>query len=384
MLPASSLSSAAYGLRALFLEHIADLDDVDQIRIGHPADTIKDLENDNDNSLNLFFYDVRYDGYPADGSSDNPFYIRLHCLITAIGHKTREPETPGNGNRRDVSKGENELRMIGEVMRILHQFPLLSIGDADGAEIAQLQVVPEPMNLDNLNHIWSTQSETSYRLSVAYEMALAPVPYALPVEASPLVGDPEYLAWGAMQREPGSEKAGLISARRQVGRIEIDLGRDDWAPHVAFVETVDSTTRQLHYVFPVAGNPDTPLDILVAADNESRVRFYWNVWRRQTDNSIVAWREDIPDTEAPEEKEIRNPPGDTSPFFPGIIDPDDIDTRRVFQARLPAEVRDLGNRNWQAVLYAVREWQREAPLGSGQLVTTPIKSNLLLFYGGAA
>ena len=81
--------------------------------------------------------------------------------------------------------------------------PLLSIGDALGNEIALLQVVPQGMNLDNLNHIWSTQTDISYRLSVAYEMALAPVPHAMPVEAAPLVGDPQIVSWGAPTRTPG-------------------------------------------------------------------------------------------------------------------------------------------------------------------------------------
>ena len=189
MLPVSSLSSAAYGLRDLLIRQIDELDDVTHIRIGHPGDNIKDLEDSDQNCLNLFFYDVNYDGYPADGSSDNPLFVRLHCLITAVGNKTSEPESPGSPNSRDVSRGENELRLIGEVMRTLHEQPLLAVSDVDGNPVASLQVVPHTMNLDNLNHIWSTQTDISYRLSVAYEMSLAPVPLARPAEASPLVGD---------------------------------------------------------------------------------------------------------------------------------------------------------------------------------------------------
>jgi hypothetical protein len=53
MLPASSLSSAAYSLRKLFLQHIDELDDINYIRIGHPADNIKDLDDAEENCLNL-------------------------------------------------------------------------------------------------------------------------------------------------------------------------------------------------------------------------------------------------------------------------------------------------------------------------------------------
>ena len=138
MLQVSSLSSAAYGLRQVFIEHIDDLDDISHIRIGHPGETIKELEKLEQNSLNLFFYDVKYDGYPSDGLSENPFYVRLRCLITAIGNTTSEPEGSDTDVVRDVSKGENELRLIGEVMRVLHERPLLSVTDDEDNEIAQL------------------------------------------------------------------------------------------------------------------------------------------------------------------------------------------------------------------------------------------------------
>ena len=150
MLPASSLSRAAYGLRELLMTHIDEVDVIDRIKIGHPGDTIKDLEDFDENCLNLFFYDVNHDGYPSDGTSENPFYVRLHCLITAIGHKSKEPEEAGSSSERDVSSGENELRLIGEVMRILHEQPVLAVDDDDHNEIAQLQIVPHAMNLDAL------------------------------------------------------------------------------------------------------------------------------------------------------------------------------------------------------------------------------------------
>jgi len=381
MLPASSLSSAAYSLRNLLVTQIADLDDINHIKIGHPGSTIKDLEELDENCLNLFFYDVNYDGYPADGSSENPFYVRLHCLITAVGHKSTEPEAPGSSKNRDVSKGENELRLIGEVMRVLHQQPVLSVADVEENEIAELQVVPHTMNLDNLNHIWSTQSDISYRLSVAYEMALAPVPQRLPVDSAPLVGDPQIVSWGAMTREPGKEKVALVSLQPQVEYIEINTSGDDWMPHICFVESVDPSTQKLHYVFKVTGPLDDALDILIAGKNLGKVKLVWNLWRRNTDNSIVAWQEDIADTELPLEKELKDSAVPSRPFVPNRIDPDDIDSRRIFQVKLPAEVQDSNTRNWQAVLYAIHEWRHESPVDSGSFITTPIKSNSVLFYG---
>ena len=85
MLPVSALSDAAIRLRTLLIGQIGDLTDLKQVKIGHPRDTLPAMEDDL-NSVNLFFYNVAYDG-PAHGSHDEPFFVRLHCLVTAVGAK---------------------------------------------------------------------------------------------------------------------------------------------------------------------------------------------------------------------------------------------------------------------------------------------------------
>lgn len=383
MLPTSSLSNAAYSLRKLFLQSIDELADITQIRIGHPADNIKALEDTDENCLNLFFYDVNYDGYPADGGTENPFYVRLQCLITAVGAVSKEPEPPGSNTERDVSKGENELRLVGEVMRILHEKPLLSIGDSKGKEVAVLQVVPHPMNLDNLNHIWSTQSDISYRLSLAYEMALAPVPQAVPAETSPLVGDSRMVVWGDITREDGTERDGIISLQPRVDYLAVDTGAKDWMPHICALETLDDAARKLHYVFRPEGDLTVPLDILIAGKPGGRVKLLWNVWRKKTDDSVVAWKENLADLHPPSEKTIKPAAGPPDEFAPGVIDPQDVDDRSVFQALLPADVAAADTASWQAVLQAVHEWSHPDPVDTSRNITSPIRSNTVLFYGGS-
>ena len=78
MLPVSAMSDAANKLRDVLVDQIDDLDAANRIRIGHPNDTIEGMMGEGLNSLNLFFYNVSYDGYPADGLSEDPFYVRLH------------------------------------------------------------------------------------------------------------------------------------------------------------------------------------------------------------------------------------------------------------------------------------------------------------------
>jgi len=378
MLPASSLSKAAYGLRNLLLDNIDEFDNIENIMIGHPGDTIKDLEALEENALNLFFYDLNYDGFPVDVTYDNPFYVRLNCLVTAIGYESSEPEGMGT---RDVSKGENELRLIGEVMRILHEHPVLAVEDNNENEIAQLQVVPHTINLDNLNHIWSTQSETSYRLSVAYEMALAPIPNQLPAESAPLVTRPSMLAWGDTERDADKQTQGLFTITPSVEYLETDTDIENWVPHICLLDSTDTENQTLHYVYHMTANLDQSIDILVAGKEDGMVRFEWNIWRRKTDNSIVAWKNEIADTELPAEKQLSNEPGNTDPFYPSRIDPDEIDDRQIFQVMLPADVRDPDTKSWQAVLYAVHDWEHETSEGNPELTTTPVKSNTIILFG---
>ena len=372
MLPVSAMSAAANKLRNLLLDRIDDLDDVKRIRIGHPKDTFEDMEKHKDqNHLNLFFYNVSYDGYPADGLSEDPFYVRLHCLITPVGAK----------KEGSPSAGENDLRLIGEVMRVLHEQPVISVDDGNNSEIAQLQIVPHPLNLDDLNHIWSTQGDTAYRLSVAYEMSLAPIPLAVEVERSPLTGDPQLTVWGAMERRPEKEKEGMISYKPVVEYLEIDTDSEDWMPHICLVEHIDASHKELHYVFKVEGNLNEEMDVLIAGRNNGKVKLVWNVWRRKTDNSIVAWKEDIPDSVLPVKKEVKDDPGSSDPFFPNRIDPNDIDSRRIVKVKLPDDIKESDTKTWQAMLHAIHEWNHEEPADSGEFVTTLIKSNSVLLYG---
>ena len=371
MLPVSALSDAANKLRGLLLSQIDDIEEIKQLKIGHPKETFDDMDSDL-NNLNLFFYDIRFDGYPADGLSDDPFYVRLYCLITAVG---------ANNVSTAISAGENDLRLIGEVMRVLHEHPILSIDRGDNVEIAQLQIIPHLLDLDNLNHIWSTQGDTAYRLSVAYEMSLAPVAMAIAAEPSPLVATPQMLSWGAMNRLMNEDKAGVISLKPGVEYFEIDTDREDWVPHISYVEQILASPPELQNVFKIEGGLTRELDILVAGKENATLQLVWNVWRRKVDHSIVAWREGIPDQVPPQEKEISNAPGSAVPFFPNRIDPDDIDSRRIVKAKLPDDIALADTKAWQAVLYAVHEWEHEEPLGSGNRVVTGIISNPVLFYG---
>jgi hypothetical protein len=340
MLPVSAMSDAANKLRNLLLDQIDDLDDVKRIRIGHPKDTLEDMEKVKDkNQLNLFFYNVSYDGYPADGSSEDPFYVRLYCLITAVGAKNGSP-----------SAGENDLRLIGEVMRVLHQQPVISVDDGSHGEIAQLQIVPHPLTLDNLNHIWSTQGDTAYRLSVAYEMALAPIPLTEAVARSSLVGEIGTRVQGDMDREPlPAGGFGVETSAPLVPKVTVDAIKPDWSAHISFVDEANSTLAYTLLVpksqLPASGL--LPLKVLVAGKPSNQVELVWESW-----NPSTGWKK---------AGSSQNETIDTD-----TIDPENFDPGLAADIDLPIE--DKG----QATLYAERAWER--PDGS----TVTLRSNPLL------
>lgn len=342
MLPVSAMSDAANKLRNLLLDQIDDLDDVKQIRIGHPKDTLEDMEKDKDkNHLNLFFYNVNYDGYPAGGLSEDPFFVRLHCLITAVGGK----------KAGSLSAGENDLRLIGEVMRVLHEQPVISVDGGNNHEIAQLQIVPHPLNLDNLNHIWSTQGDTAYRLSIAYEMALAPIPLAEAVERSSLVGEIGTRVQGDMDREPTPDGGFVIETSAPVvHKVTVDVIKPDWSPHICFV---DEASNSLAYtlLMPKSQLPTSgflQLKVLVAGKISEQVDLVWETWNPGNG----AW-------ERFSSSQSLNINTDT-------IDPENFDPDLAADINLP--LQDKG----QATLYSERAWER--PDGS----TVTLRSNPLL------
>ena len=151
------------------------------ILIGHPELAAKAADKQNaPHLINLFFFQLEHSGYPADAAKVDPVYVRAHCLVSAFGKN----ETANNST---ISAGENDLRLIGGVLAALHEKPLLEISDTTGNVKAMLQIVPEPLSLETINNLWSTQVDVSYRPSVIYELALVPVPFESRTERSPRV-----------------------------------------------------------------------------------------------------------------------------------------------------------------------------------------------------
>jgi hypothetical protein len=250
--------------------------------------------------------------------------------------------------------------MLGQVLRVFHEQPVLGPLEADGEPI-QLQIVFRPLSPEDLNHIWATQSEAVYRTSVAYEVALVPILPARPSVGTPLVG------------AIGHQTAPRIAARHEpfagevafptVRKVTVDTRVPGWAPAICFVveggyarslvfEAGSQAVKDFVPAVWVAGNP--------VLEEEESVRLQWQIW-----DPDQGWRDSEPSVDA-------------TPMSTGI-DPD---------AGLPASVSPV-TIGWpapttlplgtgftdgpgQAVLYAVRTYRRAADEALMQVRSDPL------------
>jgi hypothetical protein len=363
VIPLSAFSVAANSVRQLLVGAIEDLE-AGNVFISHPKEA---NPNPSVQALNLFFYRIDWDGYPADGMAEDPVYVRLECLITALGSAETVPGNDGG----TVSAGESDLRLIGEVMRVLHQSPVVSVTGGD--QPMQLQAVFQPLTLDQLNHLWSTQPDTSYRLSVAYQFALMPVPLATALHRSPRVAGVgvDALAIGAPGAIAGS---GLPAGggTPEVQRTLVDTAREDWVPHISF-RAADGALR---YVLRL---PDIPaarqLQVLVAGAPGEPVQLVWEPWEWDYDANQGGWGVEAADGLSPE---VTLPTGEDAdnPFDPALIDPIEPEIRLAQDVQLPFSTDPGEQVRRQAMLYATRQWERSRPQADPQIVT--LRSNPLL------
>lgn len=145
-----------------------------RVTIGAPGANL--AANNNNNTLNLFFYRFEPFGFAADSQPGDVQWVKMFCVITAFG----VDEDTDTDNIVDFSAGFNELRMLSQVMRLFQEQPVMLIEGDDSGEVWHTQFIPRPLADDQINQIWSTQGDTIYRPSVIYEIALAPVEPEIP------------------------------------------------------------------------------------------------------------------------------------------------------------------------------------------------------------
>lgn len=331
-LPVSSLSQVCRSIADFVSQGLRASQNRIHVTLGSPAEA-GGRKAEANHQVNLFFYRFEPGGFGPAADPGEPWRLRLHCLITAFGVQEDK-----------ISAGENELRLLGEVLRLFHERPILDAVDVDGEQVAT-QVVFQPLAMDEINHLWSTQGDVAYRPSVAYEMALMPV---IPQERA--VGAP--LA-GAL----GLETHPTMAARRTsfagaaapppVAAATVDVGAPDWTPRICFVVD-DACAASLAFAVKSPELRRFTPRVWVAGDTGAEVTLAWEVW-----DSAVGWRRHEPATPAVAEGPV--------------LDPEAAASAPTVSVDLPFD-----DRAGQAVLHAARSWIR--PDGA----VVEVRSNPLL------
>lgn len=237
-----------------------------QVLIGTPAAAVP-AESDDAQRLNLFFFRFEPSGFFPDRLPGEPWLLRLHCLAT-----------PFCNDEDGVSAGENDLRVLGEVLRLFHEEPVLSM-TIEGQTFL-LQTVCCTLGLDQLNQLWSTQGDTVYRPSALFEVSLAPVLPREPAVPAPLVGSIGFGARAtltAAQGLPDAAELGVFVPL--VRRSAPDTRVETWAPALCLVD--GATPRCLRSVSLALGSTAlaafAPAAWLAGAPG-SEVSLQWQVW----------------------------------------------------------------------------------------------------------
>jgi hypothetical protein len=335
-LPLSSLSRICRSIADFLGAELEANSNSIRVLLGSPADAAKEF--DTDHRVNLFFYLVEPSGFGAF-APDETWMVRLHCLVTAFGVAESQ-----------VSSGENDLRLMGAVLRVFHENPILPALDIDGNPV-RAQIVFNPLTLDQINHIWSTQGDVVYRPSVAYEMALAPIPPSELRIPGPLVGSIGVDVFKDLRIHPfgGNQAMPAVIVRA------VSTDRPDWTPRLCLVDGGECAESLSFEV----GSPEltafTP-HAWVAGLPGSPVTLRWESWEADTGWTALSNHVDTQATST-------------------VIDPVAAGSATTVAAPMPFKDKPA-----QLVLFAVRDAKRFPDGLDIQVRSNPILINL---YEGA-
>lgn len=257
--PESSVATACVGVAQLLSSELAGSSV--RILIGTPAAAEK--TSTAEHRINLFFYRFEPWGFDESGPPGSTGWLRAHCVITAFAVE----ETP-------VSAGENDLRLLGEVMRIFRQKPVIGPLKA-GDQSFTAQIVFQTLSVDDIDRLWSTQRDVAYRPSVAYEIALVPVVPSTRAIEPPLAG----AALVAVQPIGAPGAPSPRPARRFVLPV-VDTARADWAPAIGLVDGAELTD-----FLAFEGKAPASVDVTIAGAGGATVNLAWEIW-----DGAAGWR----------------------------------------------------------------------------------------------
>jgi hypothetical protein len=331
-LPASSLSQVCRAVADHVATSLAAATNNIRVTVGNPATAVPGATEEH--HVNLFFYRVEPNAFAPATSPGDRWLLRLWCLVTPFGLEEDQ-----------VGAGDNDLRLLGGVLSAFHASPVLPPLSVGGTTVRP-QVVFQPLAAEDLNQLWSTQGDLAYRPSVAYEVALVPVPPTEPDLGGPLVGS---IGFGVRAAEAGRHDPFLGTAwSTPVGVRHVDTRDPGWTPAICFVD--DGRCVEIaSFALGADELASFAPRVWIAGERDAPVRLRWEVWDAQD-----GWR-------------------------PGGADVDTVATGPLLDAAAAAEAETtpvalpFDDRAGQAVLHAERAHTRP---GDGAELT--VRSNPLL------
>jgi hypothetical protein len=271
--PTSSLAQVCMQVRDVISTGIQASARGIEVTMGAPA-VVGGADSPTEHRLNLFFYRFEPSGFQADTQPDLPWRMRMFCMITPFGIV----ETDGG---QTISAGENDMRILSETMRVLHETPVLdpvsvsAPGGVNGLDV-RTRIVFLPATDEQINQIWSTQGDTHYRPSAVYEMSLTPV---VPLE---LASEPRTV--GAIGTDIRAGVAGRratfdgVIAGPPVTAQRVDVADPGWIPAAALVFG-GALHRTLSFDVAAPGFAGYVPQVWLAGDTGASVDLVWQAWR---------------------------------------------------------------------------------------------------------
>lgn len=252
-LPTSSLAKICNQVR----EHLDTLGQTPSppdwdvtVTIGAPGINLPAVNNTN--TLNLFFYRFEPFTFETSARPGDVQWIKMFCVITAVGID----EDVDNDATVDFSAGINELRMLSQVMRLFQEQPVMLIDGDNPGEVWHTQFIPHPLADEQINQIWSTQGDTVYRPSLAYEITLAPVEPLVRTTQAARVASVGSFADSNMNNRNRPWPAGRETLYPTVPSVRVDSSNPQWAPAMVLVTGAAGSreaTLALNLEAPVVG-----------------------------------------------------------------------------------------------------------------------------------
>lgn len=300
--------------------------------MGAPAD----VANKNDDiRLNLFFYRFEPSSFQANAHPNDPWRIRIFCLISCMAPTGDD-------------QGLEEMRLLGMVMSYLHEhriLPNLTIG----SETLRLQAVFMPASDEQINQIWSTQGDTTYRPSVIYELALAPV---MPITQR---GEPPRVGITGLETLAANRRFDPFAGSfrpPEVSGLAVNASNPAWTPIICWVANGECQSALTIDVDTTNPTTVTPL-LWIAGEIGASVTLEWQLWQ-QEQWSVIA--------------------GPALVISSAAIVPEDIPLA-LPNVTLPALVTG-GQSHWQLLLYATRSYQPFAGAPALSLRSNPLLISL--------